>query len=95
MRRFSVITSRCTLDLHCISVCLRDAIHPKPDEPGFCAASQLHIDPRQCIGCGACISGCVSNAIFEIGEVPEALVQSVEANAFYNITKSNPALPLP
>ena len=44
MRRFSVITDRCNQDLRCVSVCLRKAIHPTANEPGFRDARQLFIN---------------------------------------------------
>ncbi|MFP5226003.1 MAG: 4Fe-4S binding protein [Acidobacteriota bacterium] len=83
MRRFSVITDRCTLDLHCVAACLRDAIHPAAGEPDFSQATQLHIHPRRCIGCGACITACDNGAIFEIGELPVDLSRCAETNAAY------------
>ena len=83
MRRYTVITDRCTQDLHCVSVCLRNAIHPTATEAGFRTARQLFINPRRCIGCGSCMSVCEKDAIFEIAELPPNLLRFAEANAAY------------
>jgi ferredoxin--NADP+ reductase len=83
MRRFSVITDRCNQDLRCVSVCLRKAIHPTANEPGFGDARQLFINPRRCVGCASCVSACENGAIYEIGELPMYLNGFVEVNAAY------------
>jgi len=83
VRRYSVITDRCTRNLHCVESCLREAIHPAPGEPGFGELKQLFIDPDQCIGCGSCLSACENAAIFDIAELPEALRRFAELNAAY------------
>jgi len=44
-----VITDSCIKDLLCADVCPTDCIHPKKDEPGFEAATQLYVDPAGCI----------------------------------------------
>lgn len=82
VRRYSVITDRCTQDLNCAAVCLQDAIHPTAaDEAAFAKSKQLFIDPRRCIGCGACILACVHEAIFATGELPEPLHRFAGINA--------------
>ena len=83
MRRHSVITDKCTQELHCISACLRSAIHPTRTEAGFSSARQLFINPRRCIGCGACVSACDKGAIFEIEELPPDLLRFAQLNAAY------------
>jgi len=83
MRRYTVITDRCTLDLRCVSVCRRDAIHPTAMEAGFRSVRQLFINPRRCIGCGSCMSACEKDAIFEIAELPPNLLRFALANAAY------------
>jgi ferredoxin--NADP+ reductase len=83
VRRYSVITDRCIQDLHCVSSCLRKAIHPTADEVGFRNSSQLFINPKKCIGCASCVSTCANGAIFEIGELPENLHRFAEVNAAY------------
>jgi Fe-S-cluster-containing hydrogenase component 2 len=83
MRRYTVITDKCTQDLHCISACLRNAIHPTAAEAGFHSAGQVFVNPRRCIGCGSCMSACEKGAIFEIGELPPDLLRFAEVNAAY------------
>ncbi|HUN85131.1 MAG TPA: 4Fe-4S binding protein [Terracidiphilus sp.] len=81
MSRYSVITGKCNKDMLCIRACLRKAIHPLPAETGFDGASQVFINPRRCIGCGACISACKSGAIFEIDGQSEDLRRIAQLNA--------------
>ena len=42
-----VITDSCIKDALCVDVCPTDCIHPKQDEPGFEAATQLFVDPAE------------------------------------------------
>src|SRR5215471_11341697 len=49
-----VITDSCIKDSLCIEVCPTDCIHPKQDEPGFEASTQMYVDPEGCIDCGVC-----------------------------------------
>ncbi|WP_031496698.1 4Fe-4S dicluster domain-containing protein [Bryobacter aggregatus] len=51
-------------DTACVDACPVDAIHPRGDEPGFGAESQLYIHPEDCICCGACVPVCPAAAIF-------------------------------
>lgn len=83
MRRFNVITDRCVRDMRCIGACLRNAIHPDSGEARFPEAAQLFINPRRCIGCGACISACENGAIFEFEELAPHLRHFAELNAAY------------
>lgn len=83
MRRYSVITDRCRQDLHCVSACLRNAIHPTAGEAGFGEATQLFIHPRRCIGCGSCVAACDNGAIFEIEDLPDPLGHFAAINAAY------------
>ena len=53
-----VITDTCIKDSLCVEVCPTDCIHPKTDEPGFEAATQMYVDPEGCIDCGACVVTC-------------------------------------
>ena len=66
-----VITDNCIKDELCIQACPADCIHPRSDEPGFEAATQMYVDPAECIDCGACVPACTSDAIFALDEVPE------------------------
>jgi ferredoxin len=78
-----VIVESCTKDEKCIEVCPVDCIHPRKDEPQFAEATQLYVDPVNCIDCGACIPVCEANAIFAEAEVPENFAAFTEKNAQY------------
>ena len=84
-----VITEPCinVKDASCVDVCPCDCIHPRPDERGFAAASQLFIDPEECIDCDACRSECPVGAIYHEDDVPLEWREYIARNAaFY---KSN------
>ncbi|HMK31360.1 MAG TPA: ferredoxin family protein [Terriglobales bacterium] len=76
-----VITDACIKDELCVEACPTDCIHPKKDEPGFEAATQLFVDPAGCIDCGACVPVCTSNAILLADDLPEELKPFIEKNA--------------
>ena len=78
-----VILDSCIKDSLCVDVCPTDCIHPKQDEPGFEAASQLFVDPVECIDCGACVPICTSDSILAIDDVPEDKKRFIESNAAY------------
>ena len=48
----------------CVEVCPVDCIHPRKDEQEFEAATQLYINPDECIDCGACQPACPVEAIY-------------------------------
>ena len=58
-----VIAETCigTKDTACVDACPVDCIHPKKNttyddgRPTFDSVPQLHIDPVECIDCGACV----------------------------------------
>lgn len=78
-----VITDQCTKDELCVQACPVDCIHPRGDEADFAAATQLFVNPGECIDCGACIPVCPSNAIFPLDEVPadkQAFIATNEAH---------------
>lgn len=83
MASYSVITDSCIKDMHCVSVCLRKAIHPKQDEAGYDDARQLFINPKKCTSCGSCIAVCPTGAIYAIEDLPEELSHFAEMNAAY------------
>jgi len=83
MRRFNVITDLCVRDMLCVDVCLRNAIHPGPGEARFSEAAQLFINPRRCIGCGACMNACRHDAIFEFEELKPDFQHFAALNAAY------------
>ncbi|MGA8621575.1 MAG: 4Fe-4S binding protein [Candidatus Sulfotelmatobacter sp.] len=78
-----VITDSCIKDSLCVDVYPTDCIHPKEDEPGFEAATQLFVDPVECIDCGACVPICTSDSIHAVDDVPEDKKQFVASNAAY------------
>jgi len=78
-----VIVEGCTKDEKCIEVCPVDCIHPRKDEPKYAEATQLYIDPVNCIDCGACVPVCEANAIYVEAEVPENFAAFTAKNAEY------------
>jgi NAD-dependent dihydropyrimidine dehydrogenase PreA subunit len=76
-----VITDTCTKDELCVDACPVDCIHPKKDENGFDAATQLFINPDECIDCGACVPVCPTNSIFLVDELPAESAHFAEKNA--------------
>ena len=80
-----VITEPCigSKDAACVDVCPVDCIHPTREEADFESAEHLHINPAECIDCGACEPVCPTGAIFEEGAVPEAWTRFVAINADY------------
>jgi len=77
-----VITKPCVgvKDGACVDACPVDCIHPRKDEHAFAEATQLYIDPEECIDCGACVPECPVEAIFAEDEVPEEWLDYVEIN---------------
>ena len=75
-----VITDNCIKDELCIQACPVDCIHPRGDEGGFAEATQVYVDPAECIDCGACIPVCPSDAIFPLVEVPADKRQYIAVN---------------
>jgi len=78
-----VITDQCIKDSLCVEVCPTDCIHPKQDEAGFEAATQMYVDPEGCIDCGACVPACTSESIHALEDVPEEKKEFIEKNAQY------------
>jgi len=72
-----------TKDTACVDACPVDCIHPRSDEEGFAEASQLYIDPEECIDCGACVPECPVEAIFPDDELPEEWQEYEAINAEY------------
>jgi NAD-dependent dihydropyrimidine dehydrogenase PreA subunit len=81
----SVIAEPCigSKDNSCVDVCPVDCIHPKKDEGGFSETDQLHINPDECIDCGACIPACPVSAIFALDDLPAKWSAFAEKNASY------------
>ncbi|MGH9453347.1 MAG: 4Fe-4S dicluster domain-containing protein [Terriglobia bacterium] len=72
-----------TKDTACVDVCPVDCIHPRKDEADFQEASQLYIDPDECIDCGACVPVCPVAAIFPKEDLPEKWSRFTQINADY------------
>ena len=74
-----------TKDTACVDVCPVDCIHPTKNEAEFEAATQLYINPVECIDCGACEPACPVEAIFEQEALPDKWKNFIEINtAYYN-----------
>ena len=80
-----VIAEPCigTKDTACVDACPVDCIHPKKDEPGFEAATQLYVDPEGCIDCGACVPVCTSDSLHPIDDLTEEQKEFVARNAAF------------
>ncbi len=76
-----VITDACKKDAACVDCCPADAIHPTKTEPAFETATQLYINPAECMDCGACIAECTVDAIFPADEVPADKAAAADKNA--------------
>jgi NAD-dependent dihydropyrimidine dehydrogenase PreA subunit len=76
-----VVTDACTKDFICASECATYAIHPTADEPAASTASQVYINPDECIDCGNCVSVCPSGAIFSSDELPADKAEFAAKNA--------------
>jgi ferredoxin len=78
-----VITDSCIKDSLCVDVCPTDCVHPKQDEPGFEEATQLFVDPVECIECGACVPACTSDSILAVDDVPDDKKPFIARNAAF------------
>jgi NAD-dependent dihydropyrimidine dehydrogenase PreA subunit len=64
--------------------CPVDCIHPRSEESDFESATQMYVNPAECIDCGACIPACTSDAIFALDDVPADKRNFIEViEAFY------------
>ncbi len=68
-------------DTACVDACPVDCIHPRKDEAGFDSETQLFIDPRECIDCGACVPVCPVSAIFALDDLPAKWAHYAQINA--------------
>jgi len=82
-KAFYVITQPCigVKDASCVDVCPVDCIHPTPNEPEYDTAEKLHINPDECISCGACEPACPVTAIFEVSSVPQVWKKYIKISA--------------
>ena len=78
-----VITDACVgnKDGACVDICPVDCIHPTPRESGYAEATQLYINPSECIDCGMCVDVCPPRAIFPESEMPQGKEHFVQINA--------------
>ena len=67
----------------CVNACPVECIHPKKDEPNFTDSNMLHIDPEECIDCGACVPVCPVSAIFALDDLPQKWAEYAGKNAAY------------
>lgn len=85
-----VIDGTCCKDASCVEVCPAQCIHPRPGESDFETADQLYIDPRACIGCGACVIECPVGAISHEDDLFDADRKFIETNALYFVNHPTP-----
>ena len=78
-----VVTDACVKDFVCVADCATSAIAPTADDLKAGAASQVYINPDECIDCGSCIAVCPQNAIYAEHELPDDKVHFAEANRAY------------
>jgi ferredoxin len=80
-----VITDACTKDYICVESCATYAIHPDKGEAAAATATQVYINPDECIDCGSCAANCPADAIFALDELPADKAHFAEKNAaFFN-----------
>ena len=78
-----------TKDTACVDLCGRGIIQQAKGRtyddgrPTFDEVPQLHIDPTECIDCGACVPVCPVTAIFAQEDLPEKWRTYVETNKSY------------
>lgn len=78
-----VITDNCIKDELCAQACPVDCIKPRSDEDGWEGATQMYVNPAECIDCGACVPACTSDAIFALDDVPADKKEFIATNETY------------
>ena len=70
-----VVTEPCIgcKDTSCVTVCPCDCFHE--------GAEVLFIDPKECIGCEACVAECPADAIYHESDVPSKWQHFLTLNA--------------
>ncbi len=76
-----VITDACIKDELCVEACPSDSIHPQKAEGDFEEASQLFVNPADCLDCGACVPVCPTGAIMTHDELPPESAHFADMNA--------------
>jgi ferredoxin len=72
-----------TKDTACVEVCPVNCIHPAKGENGHEGATQLYIDPVECIDCGLCVDECPVQAIYPQEDLPAEWTKYIQINADY------------
>ena len=62
---------------------LPTAFIPSRMSPVSKQATQLFVDPVECIDCGACVPACTSDSILAVDDVPEDKKPFIERNAAF------------
>jgi NAD-dependent dihydropyrimidine dehydrogenase PreA subunit len=78
-----VIVDTCKKDNLCLDACPSEAIKPLKDDPAYEAATQLYINPEECMDCGACVAECPTNSIYPVDELPADKAGFAEKNAAF------------
>jgi NAD-dependent dihydropyrimidine dehydrogenase PreA subunit len=78
-----VVTDACIKDFVCVTECATASIAPVENDPAAATASQVFINPDECIDCGNCASLCAQNAIFSEDDLPADKKQFAEKNKAY------------
>ncbi|MGW1786395.1 4Fe-4S dicluster domain-containing protein [Streptomyces sp. NPDC002143] len=85
-----VITEPCVgaKDGSCVEVCPVDCIHPAPGEPGYATATQLYINPTECIDCDACVGVCPVGAPLPDDQLPDMWAHFAQLNSDFFAKKA-------
>ena len=78
-----VATDACTKDFVCVTECATAAIAPQPTDEAGITATQVYINPNECIDCGNCASSCAQNAIYSEADLPADKADFAEKNRVY------------
>jgi ferredoxin len=78
-----VVTDACTKDFVCVAECATAAIAPQSSDANADSATQVYINPDECIDCGNCASVCAQNAIYPADELPADKAHFAEKNKAY------------
>lgn len=78
-----VVTDACKLDFVCVEQCATNAIAPAQDDAAAAGATQVYINPDDCIDCGNCASVCEHTAIFAESDLPADKAEFAGKNRGY------------